>query len=94
MSRHYEMRGLILHRRMHPKPYTTAWQEQRRIRSEKRAAGKTRGLHREQGRQAEGFIIRVGTDSAGGVQTVLYDPGPIDRQLWIEAARVRDTSTG
>lgn len=79
MSRHwrYHAKDDSYFRRLHPKKYTAAWQ----LKREHRAA--TRRGCAQQSRNNEGFIVK--TDPATG-GTVLYDPGKIDRYLWMQNA--------
>jgi hypothetical protein len=59
-----------------------AWQAARAARAERRRLDPQ---VIQQPRQSEGFIIKV--DDSGS--TILYDPGPKDRQLWMEANTAR-----
>jgi hypothetical protein len=84
VSRHYAWRGDTLVRlpqiRVHP--YTPSWVAARLRRAERRAALSLTEQHRDQA----GFIIKAGV--GGG--TTMYDPGEIDRYLWVQANGTED----
>ena len=75
MSRHYRKKGEGWVRKYSPKPYSAAWKA---VRAARKAA---RDRTPEQTRDKLGFIVRVGAE--GGTET--YDPGVIDRWLWVQA---------
>jgi hypothetical protein len=76
LSRQYRWHGDILSRRDSVKPRTPAWEASRERRRVARA-----GLA-VQTRDGAGFIVKIHGD---GIE--MYDPGPIDRYLWLEMSR-------
>lgn len=87
MSRHFvtSSTGTILRPKTPAEVHghSPAWKQKRQQRSERR---RENPQVIEQSRQAEGFLIKV--DDTGS--TILFDPGPIDRQLWCEANAARE----